>query len=98
MSEPTEFRQRQPKWYRTLMMLGAVVVAVSAVVSAAKTLVLIPEQINQHSKSLERLERVDSETAAELRRQWDLLLEIRGDVKNLNRNNRNVIRSGTPEN
>lgn len=86
--ENTTFKQRQPKWYRTLMMAGAAVVAVSAVVSAAKTLVLIPEQINQHSKALEKLERVDSETALELRKQWDLLLEIRGDVKNLNRMNR----------
>lgn len=88
--ENTSFKQRQPKWYRTLMMAGAAVVAVSAVVSAAKTLVLIPEQINQHSKAIEKLERVDSETAKELRKQWDLLLEIRGDVKNLNRNARRL--------
>lgn len=87
--ENTTFKQRQPKWYRTLVMVGGGIVAVSTVVTAAKTLVLIPEQINQHSKAIEKLEKVDSETASELRKQWDLLLEIRGDVKNLNRNNRN---------
>lgn len=85
MAEEQPFKQRQPKWYRTLMMAGAGVVAVSAVVSAAKTLVLIPEQINQHAQAIAELKRVDSETAAELRRQWDVLWEIRGDVKNLNR-------------
>jgi len=70
------------------MMVGLGVVAVSAVVSAAKTLVLIPEQINQHTKAIEKLERVDSETALELRSQRDLLMEIKGDVKNLNRQSR----------
>jgi len=88
MSENTSFKERQPKWYRTLMMVGAGVVAVSAVVSAAKTLVLIPEQINQHTKAIEKLERVDSETALELRSQRDLLMEIKSDVKNLNRQSR----------
>jgi len=88
MSENTSFKERQPKWYRTLMMVGAGVVAVSAVVSAAKTLVLIPEQINQHCKAIEKLERVDSETALELRSQRDLLMEIKSDVKNLNRQSR----------
>lgn len=90
MSENTSFKERQPKWYRTLMMIGAVVVAVSAVVSAAKTLVLIPEQINQHTKAIEKLERVDSETALELRSQRDLLMEIKGDVKNLSRQSRSA--------
>ena len=84
-NDNTTFARRQPKWYRTLMMIGAGVVAVSALVSAAKTIVLIPEQINQHSQAIAELKRIDSETAAELRRQWDVLWEIRGDVKSLSR-------------
>lgn len=86
MSETT-FRERQPKWHRTFVAAGAIVVAGASILSAAKSVVIIPEQILRHDAELKALREVDLTTARELREQRDLLLEMRTDLKYIKRNN-----------
>lgn len=65
--------------------IGIVIGAVTLCAGFAKAYYETPLKLGEHDKQIKALQDVDNTTARELREQRDLLLEIRGDIKHLNR-------------
>ena len=89
MSENTEqFERRKRNPVKTIgAWLGLIALIVTLLAGFSKSYYTTPMKLDEHDRKLEKIERNAEATAIELRNQRDLLLEIRGDIKVLNRNN-----------
>lgn len=67
--------------------LGIIAAVVALLAGFSKSYYTTPLKLEDHDKKLEKIERNAEATTVELRNQRDILLEIRGDIKVLNRNN-----------
>jgi len=67
--------------------LGIIAAVVALLAGFSKSYYTTPLKLEEHDKKLEKIERNAEATTIELRNQRDILLEIRGDIKVLNRNN-----------
>lgn len=90
-NDTTQFERRSKNPVKTLstwLGIGAVVVGMGA--GFAKSYYVTPLKLEDHDKRLERLERGAEAMSAKLQEQRELLLEIRGDIKVLNRASRKL--------
>ncbi len=62
------------------MIMGGTTVAITALYSAARNVIIIPEQISRHEAELRVLHEMESKTAKELQSQREILIEIRTDL------------------
>lgn len=98
MSENTQQFERRQRPLKTISAyLGIAAVAVSLVAGFSKSYYVTPMKLEEHDKHLRRLDDINNTTTREMREQRDILLEIRGDIKVLNRQSRNPGRT-TAEN
>ena len=89
MSAETTFRNKERNPVKTISAwIGVLAIAGGAVMAFAKSYYVTPVIVEQHGAAIQKLEKRADDTATELRNQRDILLEIRGDIKVLNRQNR----------
>lgn len=90
MSEDTrQFERRSNKPLKTVGAWLAVAVTVATLSGGmVKAYIATSIMLEDHQKKIERLEHNAEAMAAKLQEQRDLLLEIRGDIKVLNRTTR----------
>lgn len=75
--------------------LGLIALVVTLGAGFSKSYYVTPLQIEQHDKRIDKLEAADVAFATRLQEQRELLLEIRGDIKVLNRS---TVRSARSDN
>lgn len=95
MSEHTEFRKRTGVGKTLSLWLGIIIAAGGIGVSLARSYFITPLKLDEHDRKIERLERNAEELRSKLQEQREFLIEIRGDLKALNRASRIPVR---PEN
>lgn len=81
----TEFKRKGNPMKAIGVWIGLVVGVVGLASGFSKLYFETPLVLKEHDKKIEKLEAIDAATSTELRSQRDLLLEIRGDIKVLNR-------------
>ena len=91
-----EFRKEKTLWSAASKFLGVLALIAAMTAGFAKSYYETPLKLQEHDKKIERLERNAEAMGIKLQEQRELLLEIRGDLKVLNRASRNTVRTIDP--
>lgn len=91
MSEETQSYRKEKSLGKAVgQWVGTIAAIVVLTAGFAKAYFVTPVVLDTHEKKIEKLESADKEFAGKLQEQRELLIEIRGDIKALNRSSRNA--------